>query len=386
MSAPIITIFVRHSLDCQHTGDEFYKRCDCWKHLRWSYGGKQYRRATKERTWAGAERVKREIELSYEAVGKPVEPDRPATLRQSIATFIQDKEGQNLDAAVLGKYRRELGRLVDFCEHHGKFYLPEISLPDLTEFRSSWESDYPSSITRQKVQERLRAFFRYALHAGFIQRNPAAAMSPIKAAQVPTLPLADDQFNKLVSAIPEAFPDATKAARIRALIRCMRFSGLAIGDAVCLERSKIQQDAAKEITRVVTSRAKTGVDVSVPIPADVAEELLTVANGNPRYVFWQTGNGQAQSAVKNWHRDLRALFRKAGMPGGHPHQLRDTAAVAWLNAGIPLEEVSRLLGHSSIRTTEKHYAPWVKSRQDRLDALVVATWKIEGGRNRKRVI
>ena len=375
MSAPIITIFVRHSLDCQHTGDEFYKRCDCWKHLRWSHGGKQHRRATKERTWAGAERVKREIELSYEAVGKPVEPDRQATLRQSVDTFILDKEGQNLDAAVLGKYRRELGRLVEFCEHQGKFYLQEISLPDLTEFRSSWETDYPSSITRQKVQERLRAFFRYALNAGFIQRNPAAAMSPIKAAQAPTLPLTDDQFNKLLSAIPEAFPDATKAARIRALIRCMRYSGLAIGDAVGLERSKIQQDATKKFTRIVTSRAKTGVDVSVPIPPDVATELLSVANGNPRYVFWQTGNGQAQSAVKNWHKDLRVLFRKAGMPGGHPHQLRDTAAVAWLNAGIPLEEVSRLLGHSSIKTTEKHYAPWVKSRQDRLDALVIATWK-----------
>ena len=375
MSAPIITIFVRHSLDCQHAGNEFYKRCDCWKHLRWSAGGKQYRRATKEKTWAGAERAKREIELSYEAVGKPVEPDRQATVRQALESFIRDKEGQNLDGSVLGKYRRELGRLVEFSEHRGKFYLPELSLPDLTEFRSSWESDYPSSITRQKVQERLRAFFRYALNAGFIQRNPAVAMSPIKATQSPTLPLTDDQFNKLLSAIPEAFPDATKAARIRALIRCMRYSGLAIGDAVGLERSKIQQDAARKITRVVTSRAKTGVDVSVPIPADVAKELLAVANGNPRYVFWQTGNGQAQTAVKHWHKDLRVLFQKAGMPGGHPHQLRDTAAVAWLNAGIPLEEVSRLLGHSSIKTTEKHYAPWVKSRQDRLDALVIATWK-----------
>jgi site-specific recombinase XerD len=375
MSAPIITIFVRHSLDCPHTGNEFYKRCDCWKHLRWSHAGKQNRRATKEKTWAGAERIKREIELSYEAVGKPVEPDRPATLRQAVETFTRDKEGQNLDSAVLGKYRRELGRLVEFCEHRGRFYLQEISLPDLTNFRSSWESGYPSSITRQKVQERLRAFFRYALHAGFIQRSPAAAMSPIKAAQAPTLPLTDDQFKKLLSAIPEEFTDTTKSARIRALIRCMRYTGLAIGDAVCLERSKIQQDAKRKITRIVTSRAKTGIDVSVPIPADIAKELLTVANRNPRYVFWQTGNGKPQTAVKNWHRDLRGLFRRAGISGGHPHQLRDTAAVAWLNAGIPLEEVSRLLGHSSIKTTEKHYAPWVKSRQDRLEALVIATWK-----------
>jgi integrase/recombinase XerD len=37
--------------------------------------------------------------------------------------------------------------------------------------------------------------------------------------------------------------------------------------------------------------------------------------------------------------------------------------------------VSKLLGHESIRTTEKHYAKWVKSRQDRLDSLVTATWE-----------
>ena len=94
----------------------------------------------------------------------------------------------------------------------------------------------------------------------------------------------------------------------------MRYSGLAIGDAVGLERSKIELDAPKKFTRIVTSRAKTGVDISVPIPADAAKELLSVANGEPRYIFWQTGNGEPQSAVKNWHKDLRVLSesRNAG--------------------------------------------------------------------------
>ena len=112
-------------------------------------------------------------------------------MRQAVDTFIHDKQGQNLSAGVIGKFRRELGRLVEFCEHQRKFYLPEIALPDLTEFRSSWDTDYPSSITRQRVQARLRAFFRYAQSAGYIQRNPAADMSAIKVKQVPTLPLTD---------------------------------------------------------------------------------------------------------------------------------------------------------------------------------------------------
>ena len=34
---------------------------------------------------------------------------------------------------------------------------------------------------------------------------------------------------------------------------------------------------------MVTYRAKTGVDVSVLIPDDVADELLAVLNGSPKY-------------------------------------------------------------------------------------------------------
>lgn len=375
MSTPVITIFVRHSADCPHAGDEFYKRCSCWKHLRWSYGGKQYRKATKQRTWAGAERFKREVELSYEKAGQPARKDEPVTIRRALEIFSRDKAGQGLTASVLKKYRRELDRFATFSEKRSRYVLADVTLPDLTDFRATWEQGYLSSRTRQKVQERLRGFFRYSLNAGFIPKNPAAALSAIKVDVAPTLPLDDKQYRALLDAISKIFADPIKAARVHGLVQCMRFTGLAIGDAVCLERAKIQQDRKKGITRVVTSRAKTGVDVSVPIPPDVAEELLKVANGNPRYVFWQTGNGQPESAVKSWHKDLHTLFNAAEMPNGHPHQLRDTAAVEWLKAGVPLEEVSRLLGHASIKTTEKHYNPWVRSRQDRLDALVMATWK-----------
>ena len=42
---------------------------------------------------------------------------------------------------------------------------------------------------------------------------------------------------------------------------------------------------------------------------------------------------------------------------GHFHMLRDTAAVEWLLAGVPLETVSVLLGHTDVRTTLDHYRP-----------------------------
>jgi integrase/recombinase XerD len=55
---------------------------------------------------------------------------------------------------------------------------------------------------------------------------------------------------------------------------------------------------------------------------------------------------------------------------------RDTFAVEMLLAGVPLEQVSTLLGHKSVKITEKHYAPWVKARQEQLAANVRKAWAI----------
>ena len=38
-----------------------------------------------------------------------------------------------------------------------------------------------------------------------------------------------------------------------------------------------------------------------------------------------------------------------------------------LLSGVTLEHVSILLGHSSVKITEKHYSPWVKTRQEKLE-------------------
>ncbi len=53
---------------------------------------------------------------------------------------------------------------------------------------------------------------------------------------------------------------------------------------------------------------------------------------------------------------------------------RHTFAVELLLAGVPLERVSILLGHTSVKITEKHYAPWVRERQEQAEADVKRTW------------
>ena len=92
-------------------------------------------------------------------------------------------------------------------------------------------------------------------------------------------------------------------------------------------------------------------------------------------VFW-SAESRRESATGDWQRALKGVFKEARIPGGHAHRFRDTVAVGLLQAGVPMDRVSALLGHSSIKVTEKHYSPWVRARQEQLEADVRRTWDV----------
>jgi integrase len=60
---------------------------------------------------------------------------------------------------------------------------------------------------------------------------------------------------------------------------------------------------------------------------------------------------------------------------GHAHRFRNTFAVELLLAGVPLERVSILLGHQSVRITERYYSAWMDSRQRQVEADLQRAWE-----------
>ena len=390
MSAPIVTIFVRHATGCKYAGDEFTKRCDCKKHLRWTQEGKQHRMKTGARSWAEAEEVKRSV--VDQLAGRVPTNGRADVreLRACIDVFIQDKRVQSVTEGVIGKYTSLLYRLHTYCEGRRVHTVQGLTRDLLTGFLSTWPELYPSSTTRAKVRERLRSFLRYCYEAQWLDRVPP--LPKMKVDEPETQPLTPAEYERLLRAVRPVVaagdprrrtgrnegrrsPDEEEAiyAKVRAFLETMRWTGLAIRDTLTLRRDALA--ASERLHLITTKRAKTGTPVSVPIPPSVAEALLALPGGD--YFFW-SGNGLPQSATSNWgQRYIAPVFKAAGIVSeGNmlSHRLRDTFAVDLLEKGVPMEEVSKLLGHTSIRTTEKHYAKWSKGRQDRLNSLVVNSW------------
>jgi integrase/recombinase XerD len=157
------------------------------------------------------------------------------------------------------------------------------------------------------------------------------------------------------------------ARRIRAFVLLLRHSGLRIQDAVTLKRNRITGD------KLLLYTAKTGTPVHLPLPPFVLTALDAMPWISETYFFW-TGGSAIQSATGDWQRTLKAVFRLAGIPDGHAHRFRDTLAVELLQAGVPMDRVSVVLGNSSIKVTEKHYSPWVRARQEQLEADIRRIW------------
>ena len=207
--------------------------------------------------------------------------------------------------------------------------------------------------THAKEHEIAKSFFHFARQEKWVADNPLQqGLRPPRQDAQPTMPLSEEETHCLVA--------APRGSRERALILLMRYSGLAVGDATTLPR------AALEGQLLSLRRAKSGELVIWELPALVAAELEAVTPRRPRH-FWN-GESNRETVTGYWRSRIARIAPRAEVDKFHTHRLRDTFAVALLLADVAIQ--SALLGHSTVATTEKHYAPWDLARRRRLVRVV----------------
>jgi integrase len=303
---------------------------------------------------------------------------------KAVDAYMTDARSRGLKSDTIKKLERLFEKqFLPWSKAEGLEYLDEVDLDALLSFRSTWSE---GAIVRSKKQDRIIGFFWACFRRNYITQNPALSLSKVKTIRVPTDYFPREEFDRIIAATSiygdprGGFIDIEfTRERLRILTLLMRWSGLRIRDAVTLERHRLHGDS------LLLYQAKTGQAVYVPLPSYVVNALESIPVGprpNPRYFFW-SGNGLPKSAVANWQRSYRRLFELADIrrldgekKRCHPHMFRDTFAVEMLLADVPIDQVSILLGHSSVKITERHYAPFVKARQLQLQASVRAAWQI----------
>ncbi len=363
----MLTIYRRHRRSCKHIAKgRKHRHCQCPIWVDGFLSGNEIRESLKLRDWQRASERVREWEIEDRRIQKQ-------QLRLPIATacqkFMADAEARKLNQATLYKYRLLFRHLDKFAESSKLEFLDQLDLDVLATFRATWTEGPRTSL---KKLERLRAFLRFAEKRKWIDCNPAMDLKAPKVPNKPTLPFTRDEMISILTALGPYGKSAgiRNSQRLKAFVLLLRYSGMRIGDAVQLGVNRLQDN------KLLLHTEKTGVHVYCVLPDIVMKALDAVPRSSESYFFW-TGKSTVRSSKGKWQRRLQRLFELASVMGGHAHRFRDTFAVELLLAGVPLDRVSVLLGHSSIRITERHYAPWTRSRQEQIESDLLSAWKCD---------
>lgn len=189
----------------------------------------------------------------------------------------------------------------------------------------------------------LRTYIHDAIEHDIIDSDPSIGIKVRRGEYQNVRWLSVEEVHKIEQA---EMPNGS-LTRVRDIFIFMCYSGLAFSDMMDFSPEKIEKDG--EYTYLYGKRKKTGNEYIVLVLPQI-QALLDKYNYNmPKYSNQQFNNR------------LKEVVKAAGIEKPvSSHWGRHTAAMMFLNNGIRIETVAKILGHSSTKITEQVYASILK--------------------------
>ena len=222
--------------------------------------------------------------------------------------------------------------------------------------RDGWARDGLSPSTVNGTLNCLARVFRQAVKAGQLEVSPMVSVErprPSVPVSVPTLTMAEVQ--ELANAC------AVRHAVFGDYVRLAAFLGCRAGELTALQTGDVDLATGTVTVRRaysagVLQTTKSGRTRQVPIVDAVEPILVRWVPGRPRTAPLLVGplGGRLNHANFRDSVDWVRLVQQLGWPGFRFHDLRATAIVLWIRAGIPLAVVREMAGHASLATTDRY--------------------------------
>ena len=190
----------------------------------------------------------------------------------------------------------------------------------------------------------LRQILNFAVARGHIEKNPARSIRPNRRPKL-TRFLSREEIGRLYRALDE---EAGRGERFRQqadIIRLLLLTGCRRNEILTLRWSAVEDG------KLVLGDSKTGPR-QVPLNTQARSILERQQRGGSLFVFPSPSDSSRPRGpeLRVWYR----VRREAGIEDVRLHDLRHTHASHAVMNGVPVPVVSRLLGHSNVRTTLRY--------------------------------
>ncbi|MEN4011388.1 MAG: tyrosine-type recombinase/integrase [Bellilinea sp.] len=230
----------------------------------------------------------------------------------------------------------------------------------------------PKTINRRLAA--LAAYAHWLEQAGYVRsaRNPVQGVKAVKETALAPKWLDKKQRAALLQAVDKEVEDALRRyPRLRlmylrdaAIVKLILFTGLRVGEIIYLRTSDLVLDERKG--RVVVREGKGTKRREIPLNAKARKAMLDYLRVRPDVEMVELFLGQRNEGVqsKTIQRAVQRFAKNAGLKNITPHTLRHSFAKALIDAGVSLEKVATLLGHSNLNTTRIYTTPGEEDLED----------------------
>lgn len=250
--------------------------------------------------------------------------------------------------------------------------------------------------TRRMARAVLRRALRRAEQEELLTRNVAAIADGPNIRRGEGRTLSPDAARSLIAAsrserLQAAFSAALSLGLRRGEVLGLRWKDLDLDGSVPTAAITMQLQRTKrglELVDVKTQRSRRRLHLPAPLVEDLRrhrsrqneERLALGAEWRDELGLVFTTPLGTPVDPRNFSRLVGELCEKAGIGHWSPHELRHSCASLLLAQGVPLEVVSEVLGHSSIRVTKDVYGHLLAPARAQAATAMQQTLWVDGAR------
>ncbi len=274
----------------------------------------------------------------------------------AIETFADHlRHERNASPRTIDAYLGDLRALVAWGRDEG-LEIEQVGHLDIAILRAYLAFLYrklaPSSVGR-KVSS-IKSFFKFLSSRKMVSENPAALLrAPKLPKKLPKFLTPDDAVGLMT--LPDA--DTAKGRRDIAILELLYGAGLRVSELASLDLGNLDLD--ERTVRVLGKGRKERI---VPLGRHARTSLArwlevraSFGRDGPKEDALFTNASGARLSVRSVQRLVKRMTSLLGTSDGvGPHALRHSYATHMLASGAGLREIQELLGHASLRTTQRY--------------------------------
>lgn len=225
----------------------------------------------------------------------------------------------------------------------GTKVLGEVTEADLMTVRAQLEKTELSPMSIRHILSDAGCLFRFAVAAGLITRSPFTTRAlPRIQEEIPD-PLTDEELAAAIEACPPQH---------LALVRLALWTGLRYSELRGLRWENVHLEGAEPYAMIVRSGHAKVTKSRRARRIPLGQETVSLLRFLPRESSWVFTGRFGETIAQDPSGAVLAIKRRVA--GFHFHRLRHTFACRCLRAGMPLAVLQKLLGHSTVRMTERY--------------------------------